>query len=152
MTSQPRRYTQPDSTDTIAMILEVVFGLFGSFGLGLLGMGWLYVGHYLNFAAIAIGYLILLVIETVLIFSTFGCVWCVAIPLNISLTLISGVKVRDYVRRTGAKGHPINVLVVVLLGLCLIGCVITGIFFSGGVMLESIPTPQPFPTLAPFRP
>ena len=128
----PQQYhPQPpsDSTDTIAMIIEIVFGLFG-----LLGLGWLYVGNFVLSIAILIGYWVLLAIEGVIIAFSGGLCGCLFLPLNIVLIVVSGIKVRDYVRRTGASGSILYVIVALALALLLL-CVIGGIviFAVGGL-------------------
>jgi|GEM_PF-1956554 len=109
------QYSQSDSTDTIAMIIEIVFGIFG-----LMGMGWLYAGNFLYSGLIFIGFVILLLIETVIIVITGGLCACLALPLNIVIAIVSGLRARDYVRQTGAKGSVLYVIIGALVGVLLV--------------------------------
>lgn len=120
----PAQYhSQPpsDSTDSIAMIIEIVFGLFG-----LMGLGWLYVGNFALSIAIFIGYWVLLGIEGVIIVFSGGLCGCLFFPLNIVLIIVSGIKVRDYTRKTGANGSIMYVIIAVALAFLLL-CVIGGV-------------------------
>ncbi len=117
--SPPQR---PDSTDTIAMILEIVFSLFG-----MMGMGWLYVGNFLVAIAVFIGYIVLIVIETFFGFLSGGSCICIFIPLNISVWAISGLQVREYVREYQAQGSIIYVIIAVVVALILLGVVTAGV-------------------------
>lgn len=93
-----------DSTDTVALILELLFGLFG-----LLGMGWLYAGNLAMGAAAFFGYLVLLLLEGVAIALTGGLAACAAIPFNLALVVVSGFKARDHARNTAAQGSFVYV-------------------------------------------
>jgi len=101
-----------DSSDIIAMVVEVLFGLFG-----LLGVGWLYAGKFSTAMLMFLGFFVLVFIEAVALFSTIGLATCVIIPLNLAIAVISGVRCRDYVRNSDAQVRVINVI----LGLTLIG-------------------------------
>lgn len=105
---------QFDSTDTITMIIEIVFGIFG-----LMGMGWLYAGQFLYSGLIFGGFLVLLLIETVIIAITGGLCACLALPLNIVIAVVSGLRARDYVRQTGAKGSILYLIIGALVGISL---------------------------------
>jgi len=146
--SQPARPQYVDSTDTIAMIIEIVFGLFF-----VMGVGWLYVGNVAVFVTVLLGYWLLVGIEVTLTIFSFGCLACLFYPLNIVLVIVSGVRARDYVRQTKAKGSAINVLAVVvilILGLCLAWLIFVMVLGETASSLN-IPTPHPWPTLAPLR-
>jgi len=54
-----------DSSDTIAMVVEIVFGFFG-----VLGMGWLYAGNFPIAIAAFVGYGILVFIEAAIVTGT----------------------------------------------------------------------------------
>lgn len=127
---------QSDSSDSIALILEIVFGFFG-----ILGTGWLYAGNITIGLAALIGYLVLIGIETAGIFVTFGLAGCIVVPLNIAIVVVSGIKARDYVRNTGAQGNALYVVLGVaggLLVLCLGFAAIT-LFFGGlGALMEGL--------------
>ena len=115
---------QPDSsesTDTIALIIEIVFGLFG-----ILGVGWLYAGNFVAALLVFVGFMVLVAIEAFLAFVTFGLAACFIAPLNIAVAIISGLRVRDYVRETGAKGAFGNLLFV-LVAIGVIAAIIIGL-------------------------
>jgi hypothetical protein len=71
-----------DSSDSIAMIVEIVFALFG-----ILGMGWLYAGNFLVSILAFVGSAILVFIEAGVIAVSFGFAACLVIPLNIVILL-----------------------------------------------------------------
>lgn len=117
--STPHAQPAPqDSTDMIALVIEIIFGFFG-----LLGMGWLYAGNFVNAIVIFIGYWILVGIEVFVTTLTAGICGCLVIPLNLVLIIVSGIKVRDYVRQTGAKGSVMYVIIATVLALLLV-CVV----------------------------
>ncbi len=118
-----------DSTDVIALVIEIIFGFFG-----LLGMGWLYAGNFINAIVIFIGYWILIGIEVFLTTITAGICGCLVIPLDIVLVVVSGIKVRDYVRKTSAKGSVMYVIIATVFALLLV-CVVGAIavFAVGGL-------------------
>ena len=128
-------YPQPrDSTDSIAMILEIIFGIFG-----LMGMGWLYAGNILTAVLIFIGFTILLVIEGVLSALTGGICACLAFPVNIAVAVVSGLRVQDYVRRTNARGSIVYVIIAGLIGFVVLCGLTVGLFFlltSLGLLAE----------------
>ena len=127
-TAQPQP-TPSDSTDVIALVIEIIFGFFG-----LLGMGWLYAGNFVNAILIFVGYWILVGGEVFLTTITGGICGCLVIPLNIVLVIVSGIKVRDYVRRTGAKGSVMYVIIATVLALLLMcGVVAIAVFALGGL-------------------
>jgi len=106
-----------DSGDTIAMVVEIVFALFG-----VLGMGWLYAGNLLVSILVFIGYAGLVFVEALLVTGTLGLAACLIVPFNIVLAVVSGLKVRDYMRNTGKSGS----LLYLLLGLMAGGAVVCG--------------------------
>jgi hypothetical protein len=127
---------QSDSTDTITLILEIVFGFFG-----ILGTGWLYAGNVAVGIAALIGYLILIAVETVGAVLTCGAAACLVIPLNIAIVVISGIKARDYVRNTGAQGNAVYLILGVVGGIVLlcVGAAALTLFFGGlGALMDSV--------------
>lgn len=117
---QPTNY-RSDSSDTIAMVVEILFGLFG-----ILGMGWLYAGNIGISLLVFFGFAVVVFIETFVASITFGIAACVIIPLNIAIAVISGMRARDYVRNSGAKGSVVYLL---------IGLVVGGAVICGGIFL-----------------
>jgi len=103
--------SRSDSSDTIAMVLEIIFGIFG-----ILGMGWLYAGNIAIAIAAFVGFIIVAFIELAIATATLGFAGCFILPFNIAVAVISGLKARDYVRNTGAHGSILYVIVAVVLG------------------------------------
>jgi len=104
-----------DSSDTIAMLLEAIFGVFG-----ILGMGWLYAGNIPIAIAAFIGFLIVAFIEMAVATATLGIAACLILPFNLTVAVISGLKARDYVRNSGAKGSVANVVIGIVLGIVIL--------------------------------
>jgi TM2 domain-containing membrane protein YozV len=119
---QPYYPQPPDNTDTVAMILEIVFGLFG-----IMGMGWLYAGNILTAVLIFIGFMILILVEAALIAISGGLCGCVAAPVNIAIAIFSAIRVRDYVRRNRSKGSVIYVIIAGIIGFVLVVGLVVGL-------------------------
>ena len=132
-------YPRADSTDTIAMIIEIVFGLFG-----IMGMGWIYVGNLLVGGLLFVGWWVVILIvalsPTILTALTIGlgapaycCLACM-LPLNITVALVSGIRAKDYVRNTNAKGSVLYLILAAVVGSILICLAITiPLFALGGL-------------------
>lgn len=132
MSSNQTAPMRTDSTDVIAMIVEIVFGLFG-----ILGMGWLYAGNIPVAIGAFIGYVVLVFIEIAIITVSFGLAACIIVPLNLVITIVSGLRARDYVRSSGASGSIVNVIIGIVLGVVVICGGIT-LFFGGlGALMEA---------------
>ena len=121
MTQQQTAPVPADSSDTIAMVIEIIFGFFG-----ILGMGWLYAGNFAVAIGAFLGYAIVVFIETAVAGLTLGIALCIIIPLNLAMVIISGIRVRDYVRLSGASG---SILYLVL------GFVVGAVVICGGITL-----------------
>lgn len=102
---------QADGSDTIAMLVEIIFGVFG-----FLGLGWLYARNIPMAIAVFIGFAIFMIFESFVAMITFGLSLCLSLPLHFVLVIISGVRVRDYVRNTGTSGSFVHLLIGLLLG------------------------------------
>ncbi len=135
---QPRQ-ERSDSTDTIAMVIEVVFGLFG-----LMGMGWIYVGNLPVGIGLLAGWFTLVFVAflspTVLSAITYGlgiityCCLVLLPPAGLAGALVSGLRVRDYVRNTGARGSVLYLVIAVVIGLVLLCAAVTiPLFVLGGL-------------------
>lgn len=125
-----------DSTDAVAMIIEIVYGFFGA-----LGIGWLYAGNYAVGALAFLGYLVLLALEVVGAVLSGGLALCLFVPLNIAIFAFSGVKVRQYVQRVNAQGKilfPILALLVPVLLVCGLLVVMLLVAPAVGVTFEEI--------------
>ena len=131
MTEQTPKQTISDSSDTIAMIIEIVFGLFG-----ILGMGWLYVKNIPIAIAAFVGFAIIVFIEFTILAGTLGFALCVVIPFNLVVAVISGFRVRDHVRNTGAIGSVPHLVIGIVVGFAVICGGIT-LFFGGLAALGS---------------
>jgi hypothetical protein len=99
-------FDENNTTEIIAIIIEILFGLVGA-----LGMGWLYVGSFGVAALIFISYLIFCVFETYLIVVPWGLVGFCLAPLNLLAIAFSSYKLRDRIRQTGASGNFLYVLI-----------------------------------------
>ncbi len=108
--NKPPAYTS-DSSDTIAMVLEILFGLFG-----IMGMGWLYAKNVKLALLIFFGFIVLVFIEMFIFTITFGFAACIIFPFNLVLAIVSGLKVRDYVRNTDVEPSFAYVAIGVLVG------------------------------------
>lgn len=117
-----------DSSDTIAMILEIVFGFFG-----ILGMGWLYAGNIPVAIGAFVGFLIVALIEIFIATITLGFAACFIVPFNLVIAIISGLRARDYMRNTGAPGSVLYVVIGVLAG----AAAICGGFFMIGLAMSA---------------
>ena len=135
-----------DSTDSIALIVEILFGFFG-----VLGIGWFYAGNLAIGAAALIGYFLLIILESLLIVFTGGLAACLIIPVNLAVVIISGFKARDYVRNVGVRGnfiYPLAALAIPIIFACgflvvltLSGPMINDVFEGIVTGLEATPFP-----------
>lgn len=76
-------------------------------------MGWLYAGNILVSVLCFVGFMILVFVEAAVVGVTLGLGACLIIPFNLAIGVVSGLRVRDYVRNSGAKGS----LIYLILGL-----------------------------------
>ena len=120
-----------DSSDTIAMLLEIIFGMFG-----ILGIGWLYAGNIPVALAAFIGFLIVALIEIGISAATVGIALCLIVPVNLAIAVISGLRVRDYVRNSGARGSVLYVIMGIVIGMIVI-CGGSMLFFGGLAMFSN---------------
>ena len=114
-----------DSSDTIAMVIEIIFGIFG-----ILGMGWLYAGNIGISLLVFIGFAVVVFVEALVATATLGIAACIIVPLNIAVAVISGLRARDYVRNSGAKGSIVYLIIGIIIG----GAVICGGLIALGVL------------------
>jgi hypothetical protein len=121
-----------DSSDIIAMMLEIVFGFFG-----ILGMGWLYAGNIPVAIAAFVLFLIIAFIEIAVAAATLGFSICLIAPINLAVAIISGLRARDYVRNTRTRGSIVYVIIGIILGVVII-CSGIMLFFGGLAVLGSI--------------
>ena len=121
-----------DSSDTIAMTLEIIFGFFG-----ILGMGWLYAGNIPIAVVLFVGFLIVAFIEMAIATATLGVAACLIIPFNLAIAIISGLRARDHVRNTGTHGSIAYVILGIVVGVVVI-CGGLMLFFGGLAALGNI--------------
>lgn len=107
-----------NSNDTLAMIIEGVFGFFG-----FLGIGWMYAGNVGTGILALIGMWVFIAIETTISFFTGGIAMCLLGPLHIVIIVFSAIKARDYARESVTDGK-ISVILFAILGIVLC-CVIS---------------------------
>jgi hypothetical protein len=110
-------------------ILEIIFGLFGGFGIG-----WLYAGNY----GMAITLLIFSVLYSVIGWSTItltaGICACIFIPISLAIAFLSGNNARAWAMKNRAQGSILRVIggivalaVIVIILITTIGAAIAGI-------------------------
>lgn len=122
-------YRQPstDSTDSITMALEWVFGLFL-----MPGIGWIYAGNYGMGIGVFVGYWVLIALEVFITMITFGLFACFAAPINLGLVILSGFRARDWVRKNEATGSLVRVVFAVIVAIAIVvGLIFFGIFGLG---------------------
>lgn len=134
-------HPRADSTDTVAMVIEIIFGLFG-----VMGMGWIYVGNFPVGIGLFIGWLIVVLIAflspTLISALTLGLgvvTYCCLVflpPAGIAAAIVSGIRVKDYVRNTGARGSALYLIIAAVIGFTLICLAITiPLFALGGLTI-----------------
>ncbi len=131
--------SRSDSTDTIAMVIEIVFGVFG-----MMGLGWIYMGNFLVGIGLFIGWFVVVLIAILgpslltaltlgLGIFTYAC-WCCMPPLGIVVAIVSGLRLRDYVRNTRTQGNVLYLILAVVIGSVLICLAVTvPLFVLGGL-------------------
>jgi len=129
MSNQHNIQAGESSDAQIASAVEAIFGLFG-----ILGMGWLYAGNIGLSIAIFAGYAVLAFVEFWIALATLGIAGCIIFPLNITIIIVSSFKVRDYVRRTGAKGSITYLLAGLAIGAVVVCGGLALIAFAGGAL------------------
>lgn len=80
----------------IALILEILPGLFG-----FLGIGWIYAGNLTVGLIALIGFLVFVAIEVVIAIVTLGFGACCLLPLNIIIVAVSALLLNNYIQQ-----HP----------------------------------------------
>jgi hypothetical protein len=121
------------------MVIEIVFGLFG-----IMGMGWIYVGRLGTGIGLFVGWLIVVLIAilspALISALTLGlgvvtyCCLVVLPPAGIAAAIVSGLRVRDYVRNTGARGNVGYLIIAAVVGTVLVCLAVTiPLFALGGL-------------------
>jgi hypothetical protein len=87
-------YTRKDRS--LAVLLEVLPGLFG-----FLGIGWLYAGNIVVGLVLLIGYLLFIGFEILIGTLTFGLACCFTLPLNVVAIAVSALLLNNY-----SEQHP----------------------------------------------
>ena len=121
-----------DSSDTIAMVIEIAGGMFG-----FLGLGWIYAKNLPLGIGLFVGWFVVLVIEILILLGTFGMAGCFIVPFNIIVSIISGIKVRDYVRNSSKTPSLFYLLIAIGVALLLI-CIGTMLFLIGFISDSSL--------------
>lgn len=116
-----------DSSDTIALLVEIIFGFFG-----ILGMGWLYAGNFLTSIILFVGFAIIIFIEAAVLVASLGLLGCLIVPINLVIAIISGFRVRDYVRNSGESGSFVRLILGLVIGVVIVcgGLTALGVFGS----------------------
>ena len=115
-----------ERTGSNTRIIEIIFGLFGGFGLG-----WLYAGNI----AVAIILLLFSLFYSIIVWSmvtaSFGICSCFTLPMSIAIAFISGNNARAWAMKTRAQGSILRMilgLAVIVIG------VIIGVTILGGAI------------------
>jgi hypothetical protein len=87
---------RPPKDKSIALILEILPGLFG-----LLGIGWIYSGNTTTGVLWLIGFLVWTIVATVISVATVGIGIICWLPISIGLIAISAISLNNY-----TKAHP----------------------------------------------
>lgn len=87
---------RPPKDKSIALILEIIPGLFG-----LLGIGWIYSGNTTTGILWLIGFLVWTIVATVISIATVGIGIICWLPISIGLIAISAISLNNY-----TKTHP----------------------------------------------
>ncbi len=118
---------QTEGAATVALWLEIVFGIFG-----LLGVGHVYTGRIGLGILAMIAWWIYIGISWTITGITFGLFSCLAIPLYIAIPIISGVQARSYMRQRGGSGSWGSVGLVAGCGCLLVIAATVGLFLALG--------------------
>lgn len=110
-----------------ALILEIVFGIFG-----LLGIGHVYTNRTALGIGLMVGWWIYIVIAAAISSLTLGFAACIFVPLSIAIPIISGVQARTYARQNVETGNWGSVAKVAGGGCLLVVLSIVLIFFVFG--------------------
>lgn len=85
-----------DDKGTNALILEILFGIFG-----ILGVGHIYASRVGVGLALMVGYWVYGFIAFLITSVTVGFAACLFLPLSLAIVIFSGIKARDYLRQYG---------------------------------------------------
>ncbi|MBO9321043.1 MAG: hypothetical protein J7457_02780 [Roseiflexus sp.] len=91
--------SQTEGAASTALVLEIVFGLFG-----LLGIGHVYTGRVAVGIAAMVAWWVYIVIAVVVSLLTAGIAGCLFFPISIAVPIISGIQARTYMRQMGGTG------------------------------------------------
>jgi TM2 domain-containing membrane protein YozV len=94
--AQPYAPVRPPKDKSIALILEILPGLFG-----FLGIGWIYAGETSKGVIWLVGFLIYVIISAIIIAVTAGFGACFTLPINLVLIAVSATSLNKY-----TKEHP----------------------------------------------
>ena len=94
--AQPYAPARPPKDRSIALILEILPGLFG-----FLGVGWIYAGETTRGVTWLVGFLIYVIISAIIIAITAGIGACFTLPINLALITVSAITLNKYM-----KEHP----------------------------------------------
>jgi hypothetical protein len=140
--NQPGQYYPPSpyppevqGASTTALILEIIFGIFG-----LLGVGHVYSGRFALGILLMIGWWIFIGIAAFISTLTLGIAGCLIGPMYLAIPIISGIQARTYVQRQMATGNWTSVILVAGGGclLVVIGAILLIVFGVLSVELLSL--------------
>lgn len=110
---------------TIALVLEIVFGLFG-----ILGVGHAYSGRLLVAVGLLVGWWLYILVAAAISAVGLGIPACLALPIYIAVPIVSGLYARSSVLRTQTTGSWGSVAAVAGAG-CLVVIVVVVLVLLG---------------------
>jgi hypothetical protein len=116
-----------ERTASNARILEIVFGIFATFG-----MGWLYAGNYIvGIIALAFSIFLVFPIEAALVVGSGTLCLCIILPVNIAIAFLSGNNARAWsLSQRQVSGSVLRVILGVLVAFIaygVLGTILVGI-------------------------
>lgn len=124
---------ETEGAASIAMWLEIVFGIFS-----ILGIGHVYSGRIALGIALMFGWWAFIAIAAFIISITFGLGACIFVPLFLVVPIISGIQARTYIQRTGGSGSWQSVGLATGGG-CLLIIVAMIVLSAFGILVETLP-------------
>lgn len=126
---------ETEGAASIALWLEILFGIFG-----LLGIGHVYTGQMALGIVVMVAWWLYIGVATTISVVTFGLGACLFVPLHFAIPIISGIQARTYMKQRGGTGSWQSVGMVAGGGclLVIIAIVVFMVFMGGlGVLLGS---------------
>jgi len=104
---QPPATHETQTAGNTAMILEIVFGLFGQ-----LGIGHVYTGRLGLGIGLLLGWWVYIAIAATITTATVGFAGCIFVPIGIIVPIISGLQAKKHMLEKGGDGDWGKVAIV----------------------------------------